>query len=321
MKTSIIVFVLLVTNISQTHRTLTDILISQQYKYSRSNIQPDRTFRLDPLRPQFLKDGHPFRFVSGQFNYFHSLPGAWQQKLRTMRAAGLNVVSTYVEWSLHNPQDGVYQWSGIADVVRFVQLAEREDLLVVLRPAPYICAEREMGGIPYWLLAKYPHIHLRSMDADYLQEVQRWNAEMMPRFEPLLYENGGPIIMVQVENEYGSYECDATYRLWMRDEMRRHVRGKAMLYTNDGPPETPCGKIPGVLGTLDFGACKMAHSDLRLWSNIDVALCSWSADNRQELGYVAIIRENWSSGEHGILYRMVDSLARTAGDIFHRHSG
>lgn len=256
MYTSIIGLILLVPNTSWPSQcTFPDIRNSLEYELSTSHIKPARTFRLDPSQPQFLKDGQPFRFVGGQFNYFHSLPGSWQRKLRTMRAAGLNVVSTYVEWSLHNPHDGVYQWTGPADAVRFVQLAALECLLVVLRPAPYICAEREMGGFPYWLLAKYPQIHLRSMDADYVREVQRWNAEMMPRFERLLYENGGPIIMVQVENEYGSYECDAAYRLWMRDEMRRHVSGKALLYTNDGPPETPCGKIPDVLGTLDFGAC------------------------------------------------------------------
>lgn len=192
--------------------------------------------------------------MGGSFHYYRSLPGSWQAKLRTMRAAGLNVVTTYVEWSLHNPHDGVYNWTGIADVVRFVELAVQEDLLVVLRPGPYVCAERDMGGFPYWLLTKYPQIKLRTMDADYLREVQHWYSVLMPKFEHLLYENGGPIIMVQVENEYGSYACDTTFRRWMRDETQRHVGGKAVLFTNDGPSQTPCGKIPDVLGTLDFGA-------------------------------------------------------------------
>lgn len=89
-------------------------------------------------------DGKPFRFISGSFHYFRALPETWQEKLRTMRSAGLNAVVTYVEWSLHNPKDGVYVWEHIADLVRFIELAAAEDLYVILRPGPYICAEREL---------------------------------------------------------------------------------------------------------------------------------------------------------------------------------
>lgn len=91
-----------------------------------------------------MKDGQPFRYISGSFHYFRALPETWRTKLRTMRLAGLNAVSTYVEWSLHNPKDGVYKWDGIADLIHFIQLASEEDLFVILRPGPYICAERVM---------------------------------------------------------------------------------------------------------------------------------------------------------------------------------
>lgn len=93
---------------------------------------------------QFLKDGKPFRFVSGEFHYFRALPQTWREKLRTLRASALNAVTIYVEWSLHNPHDGQYTWNEIADVEQFIQLAGEEDLLVILRPGPYICAERDM---------------------------------------------------------------------------------------------------------------------------------------------------------------------------------
>jgi len=89
-------------------------------------------------------DNKPFRFVAGSFHYFRALPETWRQKLRTMRAAGLNAVTTYVEWSLHNPKDGTYTWHGIADLVQFIKLAQQENLYVILRPGPYICAERDM---------------------------------------------------------------------------------------------------------------------------------------------------------------------------------
>lgn len=108
------------------------------------NSNQQRTFVVDYDNNQFLKDGEPFRFIAGSFHYFRSLPQSWQRKLRTMRSAGLNAVTTYVEWSLHNPKDGVYNWKGIADVERFIQLAAEEKLLVILRPGPYICAERDM---------------------------------------------------------------------------------------------------------------------------------------------------------------------------------
>lgn len=108
-------------------------------------------------------DEKPFKYVGGEFHYFRVLPQVWAKTLRNMRAAGLNVVSTYVEWSLHNPKENVYVWDGIADLVRFITLAEAEDLYVILRPGPYICAERDMVGCVYawWLfnLSIKPDLH------------------------------------------------------------------------------------------------------------------------------------------------------------------
>ncbi|XP_023159791.2 beta-galactosidase [Drosophila hydei] len=214
-----------------------------------------RLFTVDYENDRFLKDGRPFRFISGSFHYFRAHPDTWSRHLRTMRAAGLNAVTTYVEWSLHNPRDGVYVWTGIADLERFIRLAVDEDLLVILRPGPYICAERDMGGFPYWLLNKFPGIQLRTADINYLSEVRIWYNQLMARMVPYLYGNGGPIIMVQVENEYGSYfACDANYRNWLRDETQSHVKDSAVLFTNDGPGVLRCGKIQGVLATMDFGA-------------------------------------------------------------------
>lgn len=125
---------------------------------------PPRTFEVDYDNNVFLKDGKPYQFMAGSFHYFRALPETWQRKLRTMRAAGLSVVTTYVEWSLHNPKEDVFDFTGMADLELFIRLAAQEDLLVKLRPGPYICAERDMGGLPYWLLHKYPGIQLRTYD-------------------------------------------------------------------------------------------------------------------------------------------------------------
>lgn len=142
------------------------------------------------------------------------------------------------------------------DIETFIKTAQEENLLVILRPGPYICAERDMGGLPPWLLTKNPNIRLRTSDPTYTQPVQKWMDYLLNRLSPFYYGNNGPIIMVQVENEYGSYgACDGQYLIWLRDLFIRHVQDKAVLFTTDGPATSylKCGKIPGVYATIDFG--------------------------------------------------------------------
>ncbi|XP_058116718.1 beta-galactosidase-like [Anopheles ziemanni] len=213
-----------------------------------------RSFSIDYDNNTFLMDGVPFQYVAGSFHYFRALPQMWQPILRSMRAAGLTAVTTYVEWSLHNPKENVYTWDGMADIEHFIELAAQEDLYVILRPGPYICAERDMGGFPAWLLHKHPGMQLRTNDVAYLREVRSWYAQLLSRLERFMYGHGGPILLVQVENEYGSYfACDHKYLNWLRDETERYVKGNAVLFTNNGPGLESCGAIEHVLSTLDFG--------------------------------------------------------------------
>ncbi|XP_075738353.1 beta-galactosidase-like isoform X2 [Rhipicephalus microplus] len=123
-----------------------------------------RSFVIDYKNNRYLKDGKPIQIVSGSINSFRSLPQQWDDRLSTMRAAGLNAIQTYVEWSSHEPEEGVFNFQGQQDIVRFLRLAQKHDLLVLLRPGPYIDSERDMGGLPYWLLSADRSIGLRTSD-------------------------------------------------------------------------------------------------------------------------------------------------------------
>jgi beta-galactosidase len=215
-----------------------------------------RVFTIDYGNDTFLMDGQPFRYVAGSFHYFRALPEKWLPIMKAMRAGGLNAVDIYVYWGLHNPQPDVYNWEGIANLEAVIEAAIEADLYVILRPGPYICAEIDNGGHPYWLYTRYPNIKVRTKDITYLNEVQRWYRAMMSKMEKYMYGNGGPIIMVQVENEYGAFKkCDSIYKQWLAHETRKYTQDKAVLFTVDRPfdGELECGLIPGVFATTDFG--------------------------------------------------------------------
>ncbi|XP_063239683.1 beta-galactosidase isoform X2 [Bacillus rossius redtenbacheri] len=215
-----------------------------------------REFRIDYENDQFLLDGEPFRYVSGSLHYFRVPRAYWRDRLRKYRAAGLNAVSTYVEWSQHEPFSGDYVFSGELDVTAFIEQAQQEGLLVILRPGPYICAERDMGGLPPWMITHHPNIKLRTSDQNYQSYVSRWFNKLMPLIQPYLYGNGGPVIMVQVENEYGSFgACDRNHTAWLRDLLLSYVGDDAVLFTTDGAGVgyLKCGAIDGVYSTVDFG--------------------------------------------------------------------
>ncbi|XP_075545069.1 beta-galactosidase-like isoform X2 [Dermacentor variabilis] len=219
-----------------------------------------------PLSPFFAADydgnsfvlrGKRVQIMSGAIHYFRILPELWKDRLRTMQASGLNTIETYVEWSSHEPEDGQYDFEGQQDLARFLRLAHRLGFMVILRPGPYICAERDFGGLPYWLLRNGSSIRVRTMDKDYLYYVDRFLSKVFEKVRPFLISNDGPIIMVQLENEYGSYDaCDHAYMVHLRKLARTHLGRDVVLFTTDGYHSTlmlKCGRVPGTLTTVDFG--------------------------------------------------------------------
>ncbi|XP_054827031.1 beta-galactosidase-1-like protein [Eublepharis macularius] len=213
------------------------------------------SFSIDYTSNSFRKDGVPFRYISGSIHYFRIPPAYWKDRLLKMYMSGLNAVQVYVPWNYHEPLPGMYNFIGDRDLEGFLDLVAQIGLLVILRPGPYICAEWEMGGLPFWLLAK-PDIVLRTTNPDFLQAVDTWLDVLLPKIKPRLYCNGGNIISVQVENEYGSYyACDYDYLRHLMSVFRAHLGEEVVLFTTDGIKDLDlrCGTIQGLYATVDFG--------------------------------------------------------------------
>jgi len=214
------------------------------------------THRIAIEGDHFALDGKPFQIISGELHYERIPREYWRDRLKKARAMGLNTISTYVFWNAHEPKPGVYDFSGMLDVAEFVRIAQQEGLYVILRPGPYACAEWDLGGLPAWLLAD-PDIRLRSADEKFLVPAERWLKRLGKELAPLQLMRGGPIIAVQVENEYGSFgspaEGDKHYLGRILAALRDAGLGEVLLYTADGGDELPAGTLPDIHAVVNFG--------------------------------------------------------------------
>ncbi|MDQ1036152.1 beta-galactosidase [Streptomyces sp. V3I8] len=207
----------------------------------------------------FRLRGEPFRIISGAMHYFRIHPDQWTDRLRKARLMGLNTVETYVPWNLHQPEPGTLVLDGILDLPRYLRLARAEGLNVLLRPGPYICAEWDGGGLPSWLTTD-PGIRLRTGDPRFTDALDRYLALLLPPLLPHLAASGGPVIAVQVENEYGAYGDDTAYLEHLAQALRAGGVGE-LLFTCDqaNPEHLAAGSLPGVLATGTFGS-RIEHS-------------------------------------------------------------
>jgi beta-galactosidase len=197
----------------------------------------------------FLLDGKPFQMISGELHYPRIPREAWRHRIQMAKAMGLNTIGTYVFWNIHEPQKGTYDFAGNHDIAEFVRIARQEGMWVVLRPSPYVCAEWEFGGYPYWLQNEKGLI-VRSRNSQFFDAYRKYIMEIGKQLAPLQVNHGGNILMVQVENEYGFYSNDKEY-LRMNRDLFIEAGFDGLLYTCDPAAKVEDGHLPGLLPAVN----------------------------------------------------------------------
>lgn len=212
------------------------------------------------IQDDFYLDGQPFKIISGAIHYFRVVPEYWRDRLEKLRLMGCNTVETYVAWNFHEPQEGDYYFEGHHNLRNFIQTAHEVGLYVILRPAPYICAEWEFGGLPYWLLQD-SKMKLRCNYPPFMDKIQAYFHQLFPQILDLQVTQGGPIILMQLENEYGGYANDKDY-LQQLAQMMKQAGVEVPLVTSDGPWHDMLenGSLPDIaLPTINCGSKIQEH--------------------------------------------------------------
>ncbi|KAM9079567.1 beta-galactosidase-1-like protein 3 isoform 2-T2 [Megaptera novaeangliae] len=236
-----------------------DQLKPDQRSFNWSHLTPlklkDRSVGLQTeeragRNPYFTLEGHEFLIFGGSIHYFRVPRVYWRDRLLKLRACGFNTVTTYVPWNLHEPERGRFDFSGNLDLEAFVLLAAEVGLWVILRPGPYICSEMDLGGLPSRLLQD-PASQLRTTNHSFVEAINKYFDHLIARVVPLQYRKGGPVIAVQVENEYGSFYKDKAYMPYLHQALLR--RGIVeLLLTADNADAVARGHIKGVLATINI---------------------------------------------------------------------
>jgi beta-galactosidase len=224
------------------------------FLFAAASLCAQSSHRFTLGKTDFLLDGKPFQIISGEMHPARIPREYWRHRIRMAKAMGCNTIAVYVFWNYHESTPGVFDFtSGNKDIAAFIRLCKEEGLWVLLRPGPYVCAEWDWGGLPPWLL-KIPDIKVRCRDPRYMSAVSRYVTRLSKEIVPLQCDHGGPILMVQVENEYGSYANDKGYladlrRLWQQQGVT------VPFYTADGPTDfmLEAGNLDGCAIGLDSG--------------------------------------------------------------------
>lgn len=227
------------------------------------------------IKDTFYLNGEPFQIISGAIHYFRIVPEYWKDRLEKLKAMGCNTVETYIPWNMHEPQKGHFHFDGMLDIEKFIQTAQDLGLYVILRPSPYICAEWEFGGLPAWLLAENG-MKLRVNYEPFLKHVYEYYDVLLKKIAAYQINFGGPVILMQIENEYGYYANDKDYLQLLKNKMTES--GVVVpLVTSDGPFEANLkgGRLTGVLPTGNFGSkTEERFDELKKFTNGGPLMCT-----------------------------------------------
>ena len=214
--------------------------------------EPESGRTFEAGKGTFLLDGKPFVVKAAELHYPRIPQPYWDQRIKLCKALGMNTICLYVFWNAHEPQPGVYNFEGQNDLAAFCRLCQDNGMYVILRPGPYVCAEWEMGGLPWWLLKK-KDIRLREDDPYFIERVALFEKAVAAQVKDLTIQNGGPILMIQVENEYGSYGESKKYVSQIRDIVRKEYGPDITLFQCDWASNFELNGLPDLVWTMNFG--------------------------------------------------------------------
>jgi len=255
----------------------------------------------------FLLDDSPFRIISGEMHPARIPEEYWRHRIRMTKAMGCNTVSAYLFWNYHEETEGIYDFhTGNRDISKFISIAAEEGMWVIIRPGPYVCAEWEFGGLPPYLL-RTPGIRVRCLDPVYMRAAERYISRLADVLRPYLITNGGPILMLQVENEYGSYGNDRNYLEALRDIWQKN-NINVPLFTGDGPTTymLEAGTLPGCAVGLDSGS---SEEDFTLARKMNPGVPFFSSETYP--GWLTHWGEDWARPDTAALLREVRFLMDT----------
>lgn len=247
-------------------RIFSFILLLTIFFTGNLKAQENHTFAVG--KNTFLLDGKPFVIRAGELHYPRIPRPYWEQRIQMCKAMGMNTICIYIFWNYHEQVQGKYDFTGQADVAEFVRLIQKNGMYCIVRPGPYVCAEWDMGGLPWWLLKK-KDISVRDLnDPLYMESAKKFIGEVGKQLAPYQLQNGGNIIMVQVENEYAVWGKDVKYMSAIRDEIRKAGFDKVQLLRCDWSSNFNNYQIDGVFSSLNFGAGSNIEQQFKLYSQL-----------------------------------------------------
>ncbi|MDF1560672.1 MAG: beta-galactosidase [Bacteroidales bacterium] len=268
---------------------------------------------------EFLLDGKPFQIISGEMHPGRIPAEYWKHRIQMAKAMGCNTISAYLFWNHHEASEGIYDFhTGNRDISRFIATAAEEGMWVIIRPGPYVCAEWELGGIPPYLL-RNPELKIRCMDSHYMKAAERYISRLADVLRPHLITSGGRVLMVQIENEYGSYGNDRNYMealkvIWENSGI------DVPFFTGDGPTTymLEAGTLPGCAVGLDSGS---SEKDFELARRMNPGVPVFSSETYP--GWLTHWGEDWARPDTGALLREVKFLmdSRKSFNFYVIHGG